>query len=138
MSTAPEAAASTETPLARARGLGAAGEGADTWWQERLTSIATLLLLVWLAVSLVRLPDLDWATLAEWLAQPLAAAPMLLLVVAIFWHARLGLKVVLEDYVHGEGGKLFWLLLIDFAAIFAAAVGLFAILKVALGGDGAG
>ena len=57
---------------------------------------------------------------------------MALLVVSTFWHARLGLRVVVEDYVHEEGSKLFWLLLIDFAAIFGAALGLFAVLKVAL------
>jgi len=121
-----------ETPLARVRGLGAAGEGAGHWWQERVTSVSTLLLLIWLGVALLRLPDLGHPTLAEWLTSPLAAVPMLLLVVSAFWHARLGLRVVVEDYVHEEGSKLFWLLLIDFAAIFGAALGLFAVLKVAL------
>jgi len=124
-----------ETPLGRVRGLGAAGAGAHHWWHERLTSIATLLLLVWLAVSLARLPDLGHATLSDWLRGPLAAAPMLLFVVAVFWHLKLGLQVIVEDYVHDEGGKLFWIVLINFAAILAAALALFAILRIALTGE---
>ncbi len=131
--------ATMATPLARVRGLGASGEGAEHWWQERLSSVATLLLLIWLAVSLLRLPDLAHATIADWLKEPLAAVPMLLFVVATFWHARMGLQVIVEDYVHDEGSKLFWILLINFAAILAAALALFAILKIALGVDaGAG
>lgn len=126
-------AGSLETPLAHARGLGAAGEGAEHWWTERLTSIATLLLFVWLGVSLVRLPALDRATVVEWLGSPLAAVPMVLLIVAIFWHGKLGLQVVVEDYVHDGGSKLFWIVLISFAAIFAAALAVFAVLKIALG-----
>ena len=124
-----------ETPLGRVRGLGAAGEGAHHWWLERLTSIATLLLIIWFGVSLLRLPALDPGTLAEWLAQPLAAVPMLLLVFCTFWHAKLGLQVVVEDYVHEEGGKFFWVMLINFAAILGGMLGLFAVLKIALGGS---
>ena len=123
-----------ETPLARVRGLGAAGAGAHHWWEERLTSVSTLLLSVWLIVALLRLPDLGHATLAEWLASPLAAVPMLLLIFSVFQHSRLGLRVVVEDYVHEEGSKLFWLVLIDFAAILAGALAAFAVLKVALAG----
>ena len=127
-------AASMETPLGRVRGLGAAGEGAEHWWHERLSSIAVLLLSVWLLVSLLRLPALDPGTLAEWLSQPLAAVPMLLLVFTTFWHAKMGLQVVVEDYVHEEGSKFFWLVLLNFAAILAGMLGLFAVLKIALGG----
>lgn len=128
----PARAASMETPLARVRGLGAAGEGAQHWWHERLSSVATLLLLVWLGVSLARLPDLSHATVADWLQGPLAAVPMLLLIAAAFWHARLGLQVIVEDYVHDEGAKLFWLLLINLAALLGAGLALFAVLKIAL------
>ena len=123
-----------ETPLGRVRGLGAAGEGAEHWWHERMSSIAALLLYVWLIVSLLRLPALDYATLAQWLAQPTAAVPMLLLVATSFWHAKMGLLVVVEDYVHEEGGRFFWIVLINFAAILAAALAMFAVLKVAIAG----
>ena len=124
---------SMETPLGRVRGLGASGEGAHHWWHERLTSISSLLLCVWLAVSLVRLPALDHATITEWLREPLAAVPMLLLIVSTFWHAKMGLQVIVEDYVHEEGGKLFWIVLINFAAVLGASLALFSVLKIAFG-----
>ena len=137
MSAAPggESRPTMETPLGRVRGLGASGEGAHNWLLERTTSVATLLLFVWLGVSLLRLPTLDHATLVEWLAGPFGAVPMLLLIVATFWHARLGLRVVVEDYVHEEGNKFFSILLVDFAAILGAALAAFALLKIAFTGS---
>jgi succinate dehydrogenase / fumarate reductase membrane anchor subunit len=123
-----------ETPLGRVRGLGSARSGAGHWWQERLTSVASLVLLVWFFVSLLRLPDFSRQTLTEWLAAPLVAVPMLLLIVTIFWHLAAGLRVVVEDYVHEEGGKLAWLVAINAASLFAAGLCLFAVLKIAFGG----
>lgn len=119
------------TPLGRARGLGAAHAGAHHWGLERATSVATLLLLVWLAVSLIRLPALDHQTVTEWLKAPLVATPMLLLIVALFWHLKMGLIVVVEDYVHEEGSRLMWVMLINFASIFVATLALFSVLKIA-------
>ena len=124
---------SMETPIAQVRGLGAAGEGAHHWWLERLTSVATLLLFVWLIVSLLRLPTLDHVGVTEWLRTPLAAVPMLLLIVATFWHLKLGLQVVIEDYVHDEGNKFFAIIILNFAAVAGAAFALFAVLKIAFG-----
>ena len=123
----------SETPLARARGLGSARHGAEHWWHERLSSVACLLLYVWLAVSLLTLPALDHRAVTEWLRQPSAAVPMLLLVLATFWHLHMGLKVIVEDYVHEEGNRFLCLLLLGFAAVAGAAFGLFAVLKIALG-----
>lgn len=124
-----------ETPLGRVRGLGSARSGAHHWWLERLTSAATLILFVWLGVSLLRLPALDHATVTQWLGAPLAAVPMLLLIVSTFWHLKLGLIVVIEDYVHEEGGKLFWVTLVNFLSLFGAALAVFALLKIAFMGD---
>lgn len=123
----------TETPLARVRGLGSAREGAHFWWIERLTSVSTLLLFVWLFVSLLRLPGLDYRTVVEWLQSPLAAVPMLLLILSTFWHLKLGLQVAIEDYVHEEGWKFLSILLLNFATVTGAAFALFAVLKIALG-----
>ena len=123
-----------KTPLGRVRGLGSARSGATHWWHERLTSVSTLILLVWFFVSLLRLPDFSYATLTQWLGAPLAAVPMLLLIVSVFWHLASGLRVVVEDYVHEEGGKLFWLVAINFASLFAAGLSIFAVLKIAFGG----
>jgi succinate dehydrogenase / fumarate reductase membrane anchor subunit len=125
-----------KTPLGRVRGLGSARSGAHHWWQERLTSVSTLLLLVWFFVSLLRLPDFQYQTLYVWLASPLAAVPMLLLILSTFWHLAGGLRVVVEDYVHEEGGKLAWLVLINFASLLTAGLCLFAVLKIAFGSAG--
>jgi succinate dehydrogenase membrane anchor subunit len=123
-----------ETPLAEVRGLGSAREGAHHWWIERLTSVSTLMLFLWLLVSLLRLPGFDQRTITEWLQQPLAAVPMLLLIVSTFWHLKLGMQVVIEDYVHEDGWKFLSILLLNFAAVTGAAFALFALLKIALGG----
>lgn len=122
-----------ETPLAGARGLGSAREGAEHWWHERLSSVACLLLYLWLGASLLMLPALDHRAVTEWLRQPVAAVPMLLLVLATFWHLKMGLKVIVEDYVHDEGNRFLAILLVSFAAVAGAAFGLFAVLKIALG-----
>ena len=127
----------TITPLGRVRGLGSARSGTHHWWLERLTSVSTFVLSVWLIVSLLRLPDLGHAALTEWLAQPLAAVPMLLLIVSLFWHSKLGLQVVIEDYVHEDGAKLFWITLVNFLVIFGAALAIFAVLRIAFGGSAA-
>ena len=124
------------TPIGRVRGLGSAKSGAHHWWMERLTSVSTLLLFIWLLVSLLRLPTLDHGTVTEWLSSPLAAVPMLLLIVSTFYHLKLGMQVVIEDYVHEEGMKLFSITLLNFFAIGGGALAFFAVLKIAFGGNG--
>ena len=123
-----------ETPLARVRGLGSARTGAHHWWLERLTSASTLLLFVWLLVSLLRLPALDYGTVTEWLSSPVNAVIMLLLVISTFWHVKLGMQVIVEDYVHEDGNKLALIILLNFAVVAAAALAAFAILKIAFAG----
>ena len=124
-----------QTPIGRVRGLGSAKSGAQHWWLERLTSVATLLLFIWFIVSLLRLPGLAHENVVEWLSSPLAAVPMLLLIVSTFWHLKLGMQVIIEDYVHEEGAKLFSITLLNFLTIAAAASAFFAVLKIAFGGD---
>jgi succinate dehydrogenase / fumarate reductase membrane anchor subunit len=126
-----------ETPIARVRGLGSARSGAHHWWLERLTSVSTLILFVWLIVSLLRLPSLGHGAVTAWLSSPLAAVPMLLLIVSTFWHLKLGLQVFVEDYVHEEGLRLFSIILVNFFAIAGAALAVFAVLKIAFGGEAA-
>jgi len=126
-----------ETPIARVRGLGSAREGGAHWWQERQSAIAAFLLYLWLLVSILRLAPLDQRTMAEWLRDPFAAVPMLLLVWVTFRHLRDGLQVVIEDYVHEEGNRFFTLLLLNFFAVAAGALAAFAVLRIALGSPGA-
>lgn len=123
-----------ETAIGRVRGLGSAKSGAHHWWVERLTSVSTLVLFVWLLVSLLRMPTVSHGAVTNWLSSPLAAVPMLLLIVSTFWHLKLGLQVVIEDYVHEEGWKFFTITLLNFFVIGAAALAFFSVLKIALGG----
>lgn len=124
----------TGTGLGRVRGLGSAKTGTHHWIMQRFTAAANVLLLTWLIVSICRMPGLDYASITGWLAQPLVAAPMMLGLVSIFWHLKLGMQVVVEDYVHDEGLKFATLMLLNFYAIGGAALGIFAIAKIAFTG----
>lgn len=126
-----------ETPLGRVRGLGPAGHGGGDWWAMRLNSIALLLLSAWLIVSLLRMPTVDYSTMTEWLREPLAAVPMLLFVVTTFWHTSKGLRELIDDYVHGEAGRVFWLTALAFFVYGGGALAVFAVLKIAFGGSAA-
>ena len=125
------------TPIGRVRGLGSSKQGALNWYHERLSSVATLLLFVWFIISLVRLPSLDRGTLTEWLGSPMAAVPMVLLIYTTFWHAKDGLRVVIEDYVDADGNRLFWIALVNFLFILGGALAIFAVLTIALSGESA-
>jgi succinate dehydrogenase / fumarate reductase membrane anchor subunit len=122
----------TVTPIGRVRGLGSAHSGAHHWWVERLTSVSTLLLFLWFIVSLLRLPSLDHGSVVNWLRQPLAAVPMLLLIVSTFWHSWLGLQVIADDYVH-EASRFGIVVANGFLNIAGAALAIFAVLKIAFG-----
>ncbi|MEY4889067.1 MAG: hypothetical protein RIQ75_197 [Pseudomonadota bacterium] len=124
----------TGTGLGRVRGLGSAKHGGAHWVLHRMTAVGNLLLLPWLLISLVRLPTYDYTTVTTWLAQPMAAVPMMLLVISVFWHFRIGLQVVIEDYVHEEGTKFASLTALTFYTLGTAAFALFAIAKIALTG----
>ena len=122
------------TGIGRVRGLGSARSGAHHWMVQRITAIGNLLLMVWLIISLAMLPSYDHSAVTGWLAQPLVAVPMILLLVSIFNHIRVGLQVLIEDYVHDDGLKFATLILLNFYAIGAAALGLFSVAKIAFAG----
>jgi succinate dehydrogenase / fumarate reductase membrane anchor subunit len=120
------------TSLGRVRGLGAAGGAVvHHWWLQRVTAVANLILVLWFVFSLVRLPSLDYASAVLWVRQPLVAVPLMLLVVATFWHLRLGVQVMLEDYLAGAK-RVIAMLALNFYCMGVAALALFSILKVAL------
>ena len=123
----------SSTELKKVRGLGSAEEGGEHWLGERVSSVALLLLGVWLLASLVMLPSLDHATVSEWLRSPLGAVPMALFVVTAFWHGLDGLKVVVDDYVHEPGNNFALNTLLLFLAVGGAALSLFALGKIAFG-----
>jgi succinate dehydrogenase / fumarate reductase, membrane anchor subunit len=122
------------TKLGRVRGLGSAKHGGKHWLDQRLTAVGNLLLTTWLVLSLLWLPNFDYETVAAWLAQPSVAVPMILMLANIFWHVRLGLQVLIEDYVHDEGNKFATLTLLNFYVIGAAAFGIFMVAKHAFTG----
>jgi len=121
------------TPLGQVRGSGSAHLGGEHWMRERLTSAASLLLGLWLIVSLLLLPSLDRLTLTEWLRNPSGAVPMALLVIVFFIHSADGLKTVLDDYVQDEGSRLLLQGILTFAAIGGGALALFSLAKIAFG-----
>jgi succinate dehydrogenase / fumarate reductase membrane anchor subunit len=125
---------SLRSPLGEVLGRGSAKHGVHQWWLQRLTSIALVPLSIGFVVSLLALPALDYGTLIAWLRQGGTALGLLLFVLVAARHSQLGVRVVIEDYVHAAGLKTLALVLSDFSHVAAAAAAVFAILKVALGG----
>ena len=121
------------TPLGKVRGLGSAGEGGHHWLEERFTSVALVILSLWLIFSLVMLPELKLDILKEWLSSAWGAIPMALLVIAAFKHGLDGLKVVVDDYVHDEGTRIGLHYFLAMAAIAGASVALFALARIVFG-----
>ncbi len=124
-------AAQLRTPLARVRGLGSAKEGADHFWKQRLTAVANLVLVCAALVLMLSLVGADHATVTRTLQKPWAAIPLLLLIVSGIVHMRLGMQTIIEDYVHSEGRKVFWLMLNTFFAISVGLTCVYAVLKLA-------
>ncbi|WP_342774214.1 succinate dehydrogenase, hydrophobic membrane anchor protein [Plasticicumulans acidivorans] len=125
---------SLRNPLARVRGLGSAKSGVEHWWVQRLTAVILVPLVLWFAISLISVAHADYATMKSWVGQPFNAALLVALLVTMFYHAKLGLQVVIEDYVHGEMIKLASLLAMNFVVIIAGATAVISVLKIAFGG----
>lgn len=124
---------SLRSPLSQALGLGAAHAGPHHWWMQRLTSLALVPLTVWFVASLLALPRLDYGHVRAWMGQSWTTVGLILLVGVATWHSRLGVQVVVEDYVHESGQKTLALVLSSFVHALLALAGVFAILKVSFG-----
>ena len=122
----------TGTSIGRVRGLGSAKHGAHHWWRQRVTAGSNLFLTLWFVFAILRMPGYDYASVHSWLQNSWAAVPMLLLIVSVFYHFRLGLQVVIEDYQH-EQKRVAAILALNFFTVATAATAIFAILKVAFG-----
>ena len=121
------------TPLKRVRALGSARSGVGQWWWERLTAAALIPLSLWFVWLVLRLPHLDFASAHLVVATPWNTLLLILFTATGFWHGQLGLQVIIEDYVHGEGAKMLLLLANTLYVAAAAAVAIFAVLKLSFG-----
>lgn len=124
---------SLRSPVGRVLGHGAAKDGVGHWMTQRVTSVALVILGLWFVSALLRLGDLNHALVAAWLAKPVNAVLMILLVATAVYHSQLGVQVVVEDYVASKGKKIVTMLLLNFLHVALGALGIFAILKIALG-----
>lgn len=122
------------TPLSRVNHLGSAREGAHHWWWQRLTALALVPLLLWLVGSFVALTGADYATMRAWVARPGVTVGLVVLLIALFYHAQLGLQVILEDYVDAEGLRLASLVAVRFACLLLGLLGVISVLRIAFGG----
>jgi len=122
-----------KTPLARARGLGSAKQGTGHWWYQRLTAILLVPLTLWIMISLVMLTSLEHKDVLVWMSSSFNTILLLILVVTLFYHAQLGIQVVIEDYIHSEWQKIACLVLVRFIVMLAGLASVLAILKIFLG-----
>lgn len=124
---------SLRSPVGRVLGLGSAGEGSGHWWSQRVSSVALVLLGLWFVFSLLRLPDVSYGAVTAWIGSPVNAVLLALLIGTMVYHSMLGVQVVVEDYVSHHGAKIVTLLLLNFLHYVLAALGIFAVLRIALG-----
>ena len=120
------------TPLKIARGLGSAKSGTGHWWAQRVTAVLLVLLVPWLIGVLVSLVGADLDAARHVIARPWNAIPLAAFVIAAFWHAKLGMQVVIEDYVHTRWVEVTLQLLVTFACVIAALASLYALGHIAL------
>ena len=119
------------TPLGRVRGLGSAHEGVEHWWHQKLTAGTNIFVMSWLLISIARLPGYDRASVVAWMSSAWVAVPMALLIISICYHFRLGLQVVIEDYVHDKALRTGALLANTLLTWAFGLSGVFAVAKIA-------
>src|ERR1700674_5367654 len=119
------------SPLSRAGGLGSARKGVEHWGIQRVTAAALIPLTLWFVASLIARTGSDYNTFIAWLRAPLATILMVLLLIALFHHMALGLRVVVEDYVHSDWAKIPAVVAISLACFALAVAGIVATLRIA-------
>lgn len=124
---------SLRTPLKTARYLGSAKEGADHFWKQRITAVSNLVLSIAVVAILVSLVGADHLAVTAALKRPEFALPLILLVISGVIHMRIGMQVIIEDYVHNEGSKIALLMLNTFFAVSVGAASILAVLKLYFG-----
>jgi len=122
------------TPLARVRGLGSAKDGTEHFWRQRLTAIANIPLLLFFVGLVVALNGASYEEVRSTLANPFVALVLLLVLGSAFYHMKLGMQVIIEDYVHSEPLRTILVMLNTFFPIILGVVSAFALLKISFGG----
>jgi succinate dehydrogenase / fumarate reductase membrane anchor subunit len=122
---------SLKSPLGRVLGLGSAGTGTEHWLGQRLSAVAMIPLTLWFAISLLTLPSLDFYSVTAWVAAPLHAVLLILLVVALVYHSSLGTQVVAEDYLRAPGLRMTVLAVLRLLHVGLAVAGIFAVFLIA-------
>ena len=123
---------SMQTPLAKVRGLGSAKSGVHHWWHQRLSAIAMAPLMIVTVILIANLGSLDYDSALALMSNPFAATLLLLLILVGFFHAALGLQVVIEDYVAAEGLRMGLIMVVKMGLFALAVLSVVSILKVAL------
>lgn len=121
------------TSIGRVRGLGSSHHGAHHWLTHRFTAVANVVLMSWFVISLILLGDYSYASVTGWLSQPLSAVAMMLLAANVFWHAQMGLQVLIEDYIPDSGTRFGILTLLNIAAIGGGVFCVFSVATLAFG-----
>jgi len=122
------------TPLKRVRGLGSAHSGPEHFLRQRLTAVANLVLIPFAVGLIATLAGADLATVKATLANPVVAIALIVMVLSMAVHMRIGMQVIIEDYVHAEGAKMLTLAANTFFSCAVAAIAIFAVLKLSFGG----
>ena len=120
------------SPLSKVKGLGSAREGTSHFWHQRLTALLLVPLVLWFGFCIAALP-LDHATLVNWVRQPLVSVALVLFILALFYHAQMGLQTVIEDYISSHARRTFVLLLSNLVCLLLGIVGVVSVLKISLG-----
>jgi succinate dehydrogenase / fumarate reductase, membrane anchor subunit len=124
---------SMRTPLARVKGLGASGHGVEHWWMHRMTAVSNIPLIVAFVIIVASLAGRSHAEALAIVSHPMVAIPLVLCCISVTNHMRLGMQIVIEDYVHDKGLKIAALLANNFFAAVIAVVCLFSVLKISFG-----
>jgi len=119
------------TPLSQVKGHGSAKEGTSHFWLQRLTAIAMVPLVLWLCFSVASLPGMSQADIREWLSGTFTAVMMILLLMAGFYHAKLGLQMVIEDYIGNHGIRTAAVIASTLICAFFAVLGVFSVMRIA-------